>query len=117
MRRVAHRIQDALAGGLGGPLVGLSLADLVPPDDLLGSVCSALGCADAATQDELAAALTKLSATQLPEGCDLGAWARALADWDRTGRCASGLQDGIVRLHDVGRAAASVMLYDLLKEG
>ena len=96
--------------------MGLSLADLVPPDDLLGSVCSALGCADAATQDELAAALAKLSATQLPEGCDLGAWARALADWDRTGRCAFG-QDGIIKLHDVGRAAASVMLYDLLKEG
>ena len=116
MRRVAHRIQDALAGGLAGPLVGLSLADLVPPDDLLGSVCSALGCADAATQDELAAALAKLSATQLPEGCDLGAWARALADWDRTGRCAFG-QDGIIKLHDVGRAAAAVMIYDLLREG
>ena len=118
MHGLTSKVHDWIVSHGTAALSGLTLADLLldQPANLLELVNGRFGADDVVTQLELDSALVKVAGTVLPDGADLGDYARAVVTFDRKDRAPAddGLRLHLIRLHDVGLAVVAVLLTNKL---
>jgi len=118
MHGLTSKVHDWIVGHGTATLSDLTLADLLldRPANLLELVNGRFGVDNVVTQLELDSALAKVATTVLPDGTDLGHYARAVVAFDRKDQAPEDdeLRLHLIRLHDVGLAVVAVLLTNKL---
>jgi len=106
MYGLTAKVHDWIVGHGTSTLSGLTLE----------LVNGRFGVDNVVTQLELDSALAKVATTVLPDGTDLGHYARAVVAFDRKDQAPEDdeLRLHLIRLHDVGLAVVAVLLTNKL---
>ena len=119
MHGLTSKVHDWIVSHGTAVLSDLTLDDLLldQPANLLELVNGRFGVDNVVTKFELESALTKIGVYVLPEGKDLGYYARAVVMFDHKDRVPAddGLRLHLICLHDVGLAVVSVLLKRILE--